>query len=69
MFKLKEYKAGKSLRIFLFISSLAQALGIWLSGYENVHWFLYVIPIMFLGVALNGYCSMLILVQKIFGKN
>lgn len=64
---LKQHKARPNLRRFLFVSSIAQGLGIYLSGYDQVHWFLYIPPIMFLGAALNGYCSMLIIIEKIFG--
>jgi hypothetical protein len=65
---LKPYKAGKNTRLFLLISSLAQGLGIYLSGYENIHWLLYLISLMFFGAALNGYCTMMILIENVFGK-
>jgi len=65
---LKQYKLSKDQRIFFFISSCMQWLGIWLSGFENVHWLLYVPPILFLGASLNGFCSMMIITKMLFGK-
>ncbi len=65
---LKQYKLSRNNRLFFLISSVVQGLGIFLSGYENVHWLLYLIPIMFFGASLNGYCSMMIIIEKVIGK-
>ena len=49
-------KAGNPIRVFLMNSVIVLSVGIWLSGYEQVHWFLYVIPIIFALSALFGIC-------------
>ncbi len=62
-------RASKAMRFFLFNASVLILLGIWLSGFDKVHWFLYAAPAFFLFAAAVGICPGLIMAQKIFGKN
>jgi len=49
-------KSGNAMRIFLINSALFILLGIWLTGFEQVHWFIYVIPGIYTISALFGIC-------------
>ncbi|MDH5772328.1 MAG: hypothetical protein OEY84_04265 [Rhodospirillaceae bacterium] len=59
------HKVGNALRmLFLFMASVI-GLGIWLSGYDQVHWLLYV-PAIFMGfAAISGICPGLIFWKKL----
>lgn len=59
------YKVGSALRmLFLFMSSVG-AIGIWLSGYDSVHWLVY-LPTAFMGfAAITGICPGLIIWKKL----
>jgi len=65
---LKKYKLRKDQRIFFFISGCFLWTGILLSGIENVHWLLFIPPTMYIGASLNGYCTMMMITQKLFKK-
>lgn len=47
--------------------SMAQLIyaGIWLSGFENVHWFLYVPVVLLTFAAATGICPVLQLWKKV----
>ena len=49
-------KSGSAMRIFLFNSSLFIMVGIWLTGFDKVHWFIYIIPALFTLSAILGIC-------------
>lgn len=49
-------KSGNAMRIFLLNSTLFMMIGIWLTGFDNVHWFLYVLPGIFTLSATFGIC-------------
>lgn len=62
-------KAGKAMRLFFFNVSVFILIGIWLTGYDTVHWFSYVIPAFMLFAAIFGICPGLIITQKILGED
>ncbi len=62
------FKASKAVRLFFFNTSLLATLAIWLSGFENVHWFSYAIPGFFLFAAITGICPGMIMMRKIVGE-
>lgn len=62
------FTASKSMRLFMFNSSLFMLAGIWLSGVENVHWFIYFVPGFFLFAAATGLCLGLAIPRLIFDK-
>lgn len=62
-------KASKAMRFFLFNASVFILVGIWLTGFDKVHWFAYLVPSFFLFAAAVGICPGLIIAQKIFGKD
>ena len=49
-------KSGNAIRMFLLNSVIFLMLGIWLTGFDQVHWFLYVIPAIYTLSALFGIC-------------
>jgi hypothetical protein len=53
---LEKMKIGSSIRIFLFVIGALICAGIWLTGYKNVHWLLYVPAAFLLLAAVTGYC-------------
>lgn len=62
----ENYKLRKDQRIFFFISGSFLWTGIFLSGVSQVHWLLYIPPIMFIGASFTGYCTMMMITQKFF---
>ena len=65
----KMTKASKAMRFFFFNAASLILIGIWLTGFDKVHWFLYAVPVFFLFAAAVGICPGLIIAQKIFGKD
>ncbi|MBF0153247.1 MAG: hypothetical protein HQL64_05855 [Magnetococcales bacterium] len=52
-------------RVFFLSQALIIGAGIWLSGFQNVHWFLY-LPVLFLVFAgISGICPGMIILRKI----
>lgn len=49
-------KSGNAMRVFLFNATLFMLIGIWLSGFDQVHWFMYVLPVIFTLSAVFGIC-------------
>lgn len=62
-------RASIAIRIFLFLLAAMIMVGIWLTGFETVHWFSYVIPAFLLFAAATGICPGLIITQKLFGTD
>ena len=50
--------------LFLFMAVLI-TLGIWLTGFDKVHWLLYVPPVFLLFAAVTGICPGLIIFKKL----
>jgi len=63
------FSASKTMRLFLFNLSLLILLGIWLSGFDQVHWFLLLIPAFLIFSAISGFCVGLIIPRLIFGRD
>lgn len=49
-------RSGNAMRMFLFNSALVMMIGIGLSGFNQVHWFSYVMPVIFTIAAIFGVC-------------
>lgn len=63
------FTASKAMRLFMFNSSLLILAGIWLTGFENVHWFLYLVPAFYVFAAASGLCLGLVIPRLIFNKD
>jgi len=54
-----------SLRIFFLFMASFILLGIWLTGFNNIHWLLYIPPAFLLFAAITGICPGLIILKKL----
>ena len=63
------FTAGASMRMFMLNSSLFMLLGIWLTGFDKVHWFIYFVPAFFLFAAATGLCLGLVIPRLIFDRD
>ena len=61
-------KIGKAMRLFFLVITALIGLGIWLSGFKTVHWFLYVPPALLLMAAITGICPGMFVTRKITGE-
>ena len=43
-------------RLTFFNTSVLAFIGIYLTGYNQVHWFIYVVPVVYLFSAATGFC-------------
>lgn len=43
-------------RLTFFNTSVIASIGIYLSGYDQVHWFMYAVPVVYLFSAVTGFC-------------
>ncbi|HHJ35383.1 MAG TPA: DUF2892 domain-containing protein [Gammaproteobacteria bacterium] len=59
-------KMGMSMKAFFLLVGLLMWTGIWLTGFDTVHWLLYLPAIFFLFSALTGICPGMILFQELF---
>ena len=59
------FGASKTQRIFFFNAFLMAFIGIWLTGFSNVHWFAYILPAGLLFASLTGFCLGLVMSGKI----
>lgn len=55
------FKASKSVRLFLFVVGSVIWGGIALTGFQQVHWLLYVPAVFLVFAALTGFCPGLII--------
>lgn len=47
---------SKVQRLTFFNTSVLAFIGIYLSGYDQVHWFMYLVPVVYLFSAATGFC-------------
>jgi len=62
-------KSGNPMRLFLVNAALFILLGIWLTGFDQVHWFLYVLPGIFTLSAAFGVCPGINLWRIVLGED
>ena len=61
-------KASTQVRVWYVVFALLIIIGIALTGFSNVHWFLYFPPAALLFAAVTGICPSQIAINKILGK-
>ncbi|MEA3411530.1 MAG: hypothetical protein U9R74_08315 [Pseudomonadota bacterium] len=61
-------KSGNAMRLFLINTVIFILVGIWLTDFAQVHWFLYAIPVIFTLSAAFGMCPGLNLWKMILGE-
>jgi len=59
------FNASNTVRVFLFNVAAIIMVSIWLSGFNNVHWFSYVLPSFLLLAAVTGLCPGLFVSKKV----
>ncbi len=55
--------------MLFFTFAIVISIGIWLTGYKNIHWFLYVPVAAMLFAGITGICPGLILWKKLGFKD
>ena len=58
---MSNYRIENSMRLFFLVSGSFIWLGLWLTGFENAHWLLFVPAVFFAFAALTGICPGLII--------
>ena len=66
---MKRYLITKSMRFFFLVTGSIVWIGIWLTGFHDTHWLLYVPAVFFLFAALTGICPGMIVSSLLFGGN
>lgn len=59
---------SKALRMLFIIMSAVTFLGIWLTGFNTVHWVLYLPAIMLAFAGITGFCPGLMISKKILNE-
>jgi len=59
------YTASKTQRLFMFNLASLILVGLWLTGFDKVHWFAYVVPAALYFAAGTGLCLGLYMSGKI----
>lgn len=60
------YTASAAIRFFLFVLGSIIWLGIWLTGFDQAHWLLYVPAAAVYFAAITGICPGLIISRMLF---
>lgn len=55
-----------AMRFFFLVLGSVVWLGVWLTGFNNAHWLLYVPAVLFLFAAATGICPGLVLSRNLF---
>ncbi|MEA3274573.1 MAG: hypothetical protein U9Q81_04610 [Pseudomonadota bacterium] len=61
-------KSGNAMRMFLINSTIFMMIGIWLTGFDQAHWFSYVLPGIFMLSATFGICPGINLWRMLLGE-
>jgi len=62
-------KMAASMKAFFLFVGIILWAGIWLTGFETVHWLLYIPATFFLFSAITGICPGMILFKEVFRDN
>ncbi|MES0328093.1 MAG: hypothetical protein ABUK13_07880 [Gammaproteobacteria bacterium] len=62
-------KINSPMRFFFLVAAAVILTGIWLTGFEVVHWLLYIPVIFFSFAAATGFCPGMHLSKMLFGKH
>jgi hypothetical protein len=61
-------KSSNAMRIWFLVFAVIIFIGIYLSGFSNVHWFLYLPVIGLVFASVTGICPSQIAINKMFGS-
>lgn len=59
------FNASRVQRVFFFNMACLSLLGLWLTGFDKVHWFTFVIPGGLLFASATGFCLGFIISKKV----
>jgi hypothetical protein len=59
-------RASKEMRVWFIVFGILILLGIYLTGFSNVHWFLYIPPAGLIFAGITGICPSQLLVFSFF---
>jgi len=65
---MKDWMISPAIRLFLLVVGSVLWLGIWLTGFSQVHWLLYVPSSFLVLAAVIGICPGLFFTNKIFSR-
>jgi len=57
---------NSAMKAFFFFAGIILWAGLWLTGFDNVHWLLYLPATFFLVAAVTGICPGMIFFKEIF---
>lgn len=63
---MRQYMAGTAMRFFFFFAGSVMWTGIWLTGFVNAHWLLYLPAALLYFAALTGICPVWIVSRILF---
>lgn len=63
---MKKYMLSPAMRNFFFVTGSILWLGIWLTGFGQVHWLLYVPAVFFAFAVVTGICPGIIISKMLF---
>ena len=63
---MKDWTIGAPLRFFFAGAGTVIWLGIWLTGFDTVHWLLYIPAVFFYFAAITGICPGIIVSNRLF---
>jgi hypothetical protein len=63
---MKDYLISRSMRFFFLVSGGILWSGLWLTGFDQVHWLLYVPAVFFAFAVLTGICPGMIISRWLF---
>ena len=61
-------KASSAMRVWFLLFAIIIFVGIYLTGFSNVHWFLYLPVAGLVFAAITGFCPSYIGINKMFGS-
>jgi len=64
------FGVSNTVRLFFLNVAVVSLIGTWLTGFDVVHWFAYVLPAVLVIAAITGFCPGMIVsgkLLKIFG--
>jgi hypothetical protein len=65
---MEKYLIGKAQRFFFLVSGSIIWLGLWLTGFEQAHWLLFVPAVFFAFAAITGICPGMIISRWLFPR-
>jgi len=66
---MKDFMIGRPMRFFLLVIGAVIWLGIYLTGFNVVHWVLYLPAVFLIFAAVTGICPGMMLSKKLFKQN